>query len=105
MPASDAPPGYASMPIVTKFSARFVAACRIQWGGNSQQRKLSSWDAHAFGPIALRPSNSANQEGPHEAAFGLFEDARPGRRRHGRGANPTRARAPAAEGSINLYLL
>jgi hypothetical protein len=29
------------MPIVTELSAHFVAACRIDSGGNSQQRKMS----------------------------------------------------------------
>src|SRR3974390_706778 len=49
------------MPIVTKFPARFVAACRIQSGGNNQQRKLSSAAPHACASIDPRPPRSTNR--------------------------------------------
>ena len=41
------------------------------------------WDNVSFG----QPSSKQGEES-HEAAFGLFEDARPGSRRHGRGSHP-----------------
>jgi hypothetical protein len=41
------------LPIVTKFSARFVAASRSEIGTNDRQRKMSSLAAHAFASISF----------------------------------------------------
>ena len=84
---------------MTELPAHLAAAGRSERGINGQQRKLSSLAAPAFAPIHLRPARSATtrsatKEQPDEAAFGLFEDARPRRRRHRRGANPPRTRPP-----------
>ena len=83
----------ASMPSLTELPAHFAAAGRSESGENRQQRKLSSRARARF--CSNRPSPAQGpptKENPHEAAFGLFEDARPRRRRHRRGANPPRTR-------------
>jgi hypothetical protein len=46
--------GRESLPIVAELSARFLAACRIDTGENSQQRKLSWLAPDACASISLR---------------------------------------------------
>jgi hypothetical protein len=65
--------------IATEFSARCLAARRSETGGNGQQRKMSWWSTLAFASISFVWPMPPNKENPHEAAFGLSEDARPGR--------------------------
>src|SRR5277367_5832582 len=75
------PSGRAALAGVTELPAHVAATCPNESGVAGQQRKLSSWTAHASGPIAPSPATVRNssREQAHEAAFCLLEDACPGR--------------------------